>query len=55
MKSKQTYIMIKNNFTYLTPECTVFNVSAEGVLCSSPDNIGDSFIEDFEKLPGSWD
>lgn len=46
--------MTKNSLTYLTPECTVFNMSAEGVLCSSPE-IGDSFIEDFEKLPGSWD
>ena len=46
--------MKSNSFTYLTPECTVFNVSAEGVLCSSP-GIGDSIIDDFQKLPGDWD
>ena len=54
-KRKLTYIMIKKNSTYLTPECTLIDIRLEGVLCASQDNGIDGFIiDDYEKLPGSW-
>ena len=48
--------MIKKSSTYLTPECSIIHFSSEGILCSSAVSGNNNFtIEDFEKLPGSWD
>ena len=45
------------HFDYQTPECVVFNVLSEGVLCTSTgaDLPGGSYIDPYDKVDGSWE
>ena len=44
------------HFDYQTPECIVFNVVSESVLCTSGADLpGGSYIDPFDKVDGSWD
>lgn len=38
---------------YVVPEIVIIDIESESVLCGSPTSGG--FIDDFEKIPGTWD
>ena len=45
--------MKKKELSYCPPTCVQMDMIQEGVLCASSDD--ESFISDFESLPGTWD
>lgn len=42
--------MIKNTFNYESPEVTVTEIVAEGVLCASVPGYGDGSFNDYDEI-----